>query len=145
MKGDYMRTHVVAIFLFMSMSITSSAFAQEAQRSEVIIERMAFKFARGVTNVATSIVELPKQTYLTGRDRGGVGYVIGPLKGIGMTFYRAFIGVAETVFFLVPQPGYYDPMMSPDFVWKGWEETRPEVAGQKEAEPAETVEGSKEK
>jgi len=140
-----MRTHVVAIILFMSMSITSSAFAQEAQRSEIIVEKMAFKFARGVTNAATCIVELPKQTYLTGRDRGAVGYVIGPLKGIGMTLYRGFIGVAETVFFPVPQPGYYDPMISPDFVWKGWEDTRPVASGKKEDEPAEPAEGSKEK
>jgi hypothetical protein len=56
---------------------------------------------------------------------GGPGYVVGPLKGLGMTLYRAFIGATETVFFLVPQPGYYDPMINPEFVWQGWEEYRP--------------------
>ena len=85
------------------------------------MEKMSFKFARGLANVTTSIVELPKQSYLTVRDRGSVGYVIGPLKGIGMTVYRAVIGAVETVFFMVPQPGYYDPMVNPDFVWNGWE------------------------
>ena len=139
-----MRTFVVAASLFMSMSLASSVYAQEAQRPEIIVEKMAFKFARGVTNAATSIVELPKQTYLTARDRGAVGYVIGPLKGIGMTLYRAFAGVAETALFLVPQPGYYDSMINPDYVWKGWEEARPEPSPQKESEPAEAVEGSKE-
>ena len=39
-----------------------------------------------------------------------------------MTLYRAFTGIIETVFFLVPQPGYYDPMIDPEFVWNGWEE-----------------------
>ena len=55
------------------------------------------------------------------RARDGHNDVIGPLKGVGMTLYRAFIGATEAVFFPVPQPGYYDPMIDPDFVWKGWE------------------------
>jgi len=55
---------------------------------------------------------------------GPVGYVVGPLKGVGMTLYRGFIGMAETVFFLVPQPGYYDPMIDPAYVWEGWEPKR---------------------
>jgi len=140
-----MRIFIVALSLFMSMSVAASVFAQEAQRSDVIVEKMAFKFVRGVTNAATCIVELPKQTYLTVRDRGGIGYVIGPLKGIGMTLYRAFTGASETALFLVPQPGYYDSMISPDYVWKGWEDVRPEPSRQKESETSEAVEGSKEK
>lgn len=140
-----MRSFVTALSLFISLTVTSSVFALEAQRSEIVVEKMAFKFARGVTNAATSIVELPKQTYLTSRDRGAVGYVIGPLKGIGMTVYRAFAGVAETVLFLVPQPGYYDSMINPDYVWKGWEEVRPEPSRQKEGETTEAAEGGKEK
>jgi putative exosortase-associated protein (TIGR04073 family) len=139
-----MRSFVMVLSLLISLSFTSSVFAQEAQRSDVVVEKMAFKLVRGVTNAATCIVELPKQTYLTARDRGAVGYVIGPLKGVGMTVYRAFSGVAETVLFLVPQPGYYDSMIDPDFVWKGWENVRPEPSQSKESEPAEAVEGSKE-
>lgn len=94
------------------------------QKPEMIVEKMAIKLTRGVTNAVTSIVELPKQTILTGRDMGTVGYVIGPVKGVGMTLYRAVIGVAETVFCMVPQPGYYDPMIDPEYVWQGWEPKR---------------------
>ncbi len=115
---------VVPLLVLMTMG---PVFAQEAQKPEAVTEKMAFKLARGVTNVATAIVELPKQSYLTVRDRGAVGYVIGPLKGLGMTFYRAVIGTVETVFFLVPQPGYYDPMIDPEYVWRGWEERRTET------------------
>ncbi|HEX2768760.1 MAG TPA: exosortase system-associated protein, TIGR04073 family [Geobacteraceae bacterium] len=104
---------------------------------------MAFKFARGITNVATSVVELPKQSYLSVRDQGGVGFVIGPLKGIGMTFYRAFIGSMETVFFMVPQPGYYDPMVDPDFVWDGWKERPLDHMKVREAESVEPIAGKK--
>ena len=94
---------------------------------------MSYKFARGFTNAVTCIVEFPKQTYLTSRDRGAVGFAIGPLKGIGMTALQGFPGVTETVLFLVPQPGYYDPMINPDFVWKGWEEIRPDPSKPKES------------
>ena len=94
------------------------------QLPEMIAEKMAIKFTRGITNTVTSIVEFPKQTILTVRDMGPVGFVIGPIKGIGMTFYRGVVGVAETLFCMVPQPGYYDPMMEPAYVWQGWEPKR---------------------
>ena len=94
------------------------------QLPEMIVEKMAIKLTRGITNTVTSIVELPKQTILTGRDMGPVGYIIGPIKGVGMTFYRGVIGIVETVFCMVPQPGYYDPMIEPAYVWQGWEPKR---------------------
>jgi putative exosortase-associated protein (TIGR04073 family) len=94
------------------------------QLPEMIAEKMAIKFTRGITNAVTSIVELPKQTILTVRDMGPAGVIIGPIKGVGMTIYRGVIGVAETLFCMVPQPGYYDPMMDPEYVWQGWEPKR---------------------
>ena len=110
---------LLAVFLVMPLS----AYAE--QLPETITEKMAIKLGRGVANTFTGIAELPKQTILTGRDMGTVGYVVvGPLKGIGMTIYRTFIGLTETIFFLVPQPGYYDPMLSPTYVWEGWEPKR---------------------
>lgn len=102
----------------------SSGVARADQQPEMIAEKMAIKFTRGIANVATSIVELPKQTIITGRDMGAYGYIIGPIKGVGMTFYRGVIGVAETLFCMVPQPGYYDPMIDPEYVWQGWEPKR---------------------
>ncbi len=123
-----MRIVAVVVPLLVLLTMVGPVFAQEAPKPEAVTEKMAFKLARGVTNVATAIVELPKQSYLMVRDRGAVGYVVGPLKGLGMTFYRAVIGTVETVFFLVPQPGYYDPMIDPEYVWRGWEERRSETA-----------------
>ena len=120
-----MRSAVLALTLLI-LTVATPCLAIEAQKPEAIADKMAFKFVRGVTNVATAVVEIPKQSYLTVRDRGGVGYVVGPLKGLGMTFYRGLVGVAEAVFFMVPQPGYYDPMIDPEYVWKGWEERRAE-------------------
>lgn len=133
-----MRFYALFLTLFVIFALAPPSFAQDGPKPEFIAEKMAFKLARGVTNVATSIVEIPKQSYLTVRDRGAVGYVIGPLKGLGMTVYRTFIGAAEMVFFPVPQPGYYDAMIDPDFVWNGWEEKREQKIQDIEAEPAPT-------
>ena len=118
------RSAVVPLLLLaVLLLIPFSAYAEP--QPEMIVEKMAIKLSRGIANTFTGIAELPKQTMLTGRDMGTIGYVVvGPLKGIGMTVYRTFIGLTETIFFAVPQPGYYDPMIDPTYVWEGWEPKR---------------------
>lgn len=120
--------------LLLLLCFAGPALAQDSPKPEAIVDKMAFKFVRGVTNVATSVAEIPKQTYLNVRDRGKVGYVVGPLAGIGMTVYRAVLGTVEAVCFMVPQPGYFDPMVDPEYVWQGWEEMRSEPVNQADAE-----------
>lgn len=115
-----MKTTLLLPILLLAAMLALPAAARADQQPEMIVEKMAVKLTRGVTNAVTCVVELPKQSVLTVREMGAPGYVIGPLKGIGMTLYRGFIGLTEVVFFLVPQPGYYDPMIDPTFVWQGW-------------------------
>jgi putative exosortase-associated protein (TIGR04073 family) len=124
-KGAAMKKIVLINLLLLSVMFTLPYAASAEQLPETIAEKMAIKFSRGVANTFTCIAEVPKQIVLTGRDMGPVGYaVVGPLKGIGMTFYRGIIGMTEAIFFGVPQPGYYDPMISPTYVWEGWEPKR---------------------
>lgn len=119
MKKFLLLSALISVFV-----VLGPGHAKADQQPEMIAEKMAIKFVRGVANTFTGIVELPKQTYTTVRDMGAPGIFVGPIKGIGMTFYRTVIGVVETVFCVVPQPGYYDPMMDPEFVWQGWEPKR---------------------
>jgi putative exosortase-associated protein (TIGR04073 family) len=121
-----MRCKAPLLSLLLLLLLAAPSLALEEQQPEAVTEKMAFKLVRGVANVATSVVEIPKQSYLMVRDRDGIGYVVGPLKGLGMAVYRLFAGVTETVFFAVPQPGYYDSMIQPEYVWQGWEEKRVE-------------------
>lgn len=132
-----MKKFFLALTISTFMLLTVSAFAAEDPKPESIAEKMSFKLVRGVTNLATSPVEVPKQIIITGRNHGPIGYVIGPLKGVGMTLYRGFIGLTETIFFMVPQPGYYDPMIDPEFVWQGWEDPRATTVATSEEQPAE--------
>ena len=113
-------TQQLSMVLLLAIMLVLPVAAHADQQPEMIVDKMAVKLTRGVANVATCVVELPKQTVLTVREMGGTGYLVGPIKGIGMTLYRGFIGMAEVVFFLVPQPGYYDPMIDPAYVWRGW-------------------------
>lgn len=127
-----MKTLFLAVAILFALVTTVPSFAAEMPKPESIAEKMSFKLVRGATNFVTAIVEIPKQTILTSRNHGSIGYVVGPIKGVGMTLYRGLIGLTETVLFMVPQPGYYDPMMEPEFVWQGWDDQRGEVTPQKE-------------
>jgi putative exosortase-associated protein (TIGR04073 family) len=130
-----MKTLVTAFALSILTVLTVPAFATDIPKPESIAEKMSFKLVRGVTNVVTSPAEIVKQTMLTAQNHGTVGYVVGPIKGVGMTLYRCFIGLTETVFFMVPQPGYYDPMIDPEFVWHGWENDKTMVAAKSAEQP----------
>jgi putative exosortase-associated protein (TIGR04073 family) len=127
-----MRISRFVLPFFAALSLAMPSYAQEEKKPEAVVEKMSVKFVRGITNMMTSVVELPKQTYITARDEGAVGYVVGPLKGIGMIVIRALGGAAETAFFLVPQPGYYDPVLDPAYVWQGWEPKRAEFMNKEE-------------
>jgi len=131
-----MRTKLTLLSLLLFMLLATNCSALEEQQPEAVAEKMAFKLVRGVANVTTSLGEIPKQSYLMVRDRGRIGYLVGPLKGMGMAFYRLFAGITETVFFAVPQPGYYDSMIYPEYVWQGWQEKRVEPRMQDVVEPA---------
>jgi putative exosortase-associated protein (TIGR04073 family) len=106
--------------LALVLLVTTQLHASNEQQPENITSKMAVKFGRGITNLATSPIEIPKQTVLMTRDLGFPGLLVGPFGGVLMTGYRAIIGVAEIVFFMVPAPGYYDKMIEPEFVWEGW-------------------------
>ena len=139
-----MRFYTAVLSLLLLVCVATPCFALGEPTPEQNVGNMATKFTRGVTNVATCVVEIPKQSILSIRDQGALGLVIGPLKGVGMTVYRAIVGTFETVFFMVPQPGYYDPMLDPDYVWNGWEKQQPSnYVKAKETEKPEPVEMQK--
>jgi len=84
-----------------------------------VVDGMANKLARGVANITTGWLELPKQIYITCKEEGyAKGLTVGPLKGLGMSLVRTAAGVGETVTFVVAYPGFYDPFFDPSYVWQ---------------------------
>ena len=120
-----MRVYTAMGTLLFLICLAAPSFAQEEPTPETITGKMAMKLHRGVTNIAFSWVEIPKQSILSVRDQGAMGLIVGPVKGVGMTVYRVLVGIFETTFCMVPQPGYYDPMTDPDYVWNGWAKEQP--------------------
>lgn len=124
-----------SVFTLLLISCLFSPAAATEQKPEAIVEKMSFKLVRGVTNVFTSPIEIPKQTIQTVRRHGTVGYVVGPVKGVGMMLYRGLMGLTETILFPVPQPGYYEPMVDPEFVWNDWEQSTAPTIQKEQQEP----------
>ncbi|MBJ6748791.1 exosortase system-associated protein, TIGR04073 family [Geomonas anaerohicana] len=84
-----------------------------------VVDGMANKLVRGVANIATGWLELPKQIYITCKEEGAAKCVtVGPLKGIGMTLVRTASGVGETATFFLAYPGFYDPLLDPAYAWQ---------------------------
>lgn len=96
-------------------------------KAEDVVQGMSVKFLRGLVNVVTCPAELPKQEYRTTRDMGFPGAFVGFFKGTGMIVYRAATGALEVALFLVPEPGFYESMTTPAFVWQGWTDATPRV------------------
>jgi putative exosortase-associated protein (TIGR04073 family) len=82
---------------------------------------MVTKLARGIVNVATGWVELPRTIYVDIRDKGPAkGIILGPFNGIGMAIVRTTVGAFEAGTFMVPYKGFYGPYMDRPLVWSDY-------------------------
>jgi putative exosortase-associated protein (TIGR04073 family) len=91
----------------------------ENSSPQEVVEGMTTKAGRGLANMTTGWLELPKQIYTTSKEDGTAkGILLGPLKGLGMTLVRTVAGVGEFVTFFVAYPGFYDPYFDPAYVWQ---------------------------
>jgi putative exosortase-associated protein (TIGR04073 family) len=119
------RFQLLVVVLTLSLGcFCQSAFAGDQSSIEnaspqQVVSGMSNKLARGVANIATGWLELPKQVYQTSQEDGvAKGATVGPLKGIGMTLVRTVAGVGETITFFIPYPGFFDPFFDPAYVWQ---------------------------
>lgn len=117
------RSLLLPLFLFL-LTTATAAHADEFKTAdnasaEEVVTGMSDKMVRGVANVATGWLEFPKQIYVTFREDGvAAGLFSGPVRGIGMTVARTVSGVVELSTFYLPVPGFYDPLLTPAYVWK---------------------------
>ena len=81
------------------------------------------KMGRGMVNLLTGWIELPKQFHAGAQeDNPVVGIGRGVLKGAGLTLLRSGIGIYEAITFPVPYPkdfgSPYEPLAMPDYAWE---------------------------
>lgn len=99
---------IVAVCLMTIFCIASTSYAQDPGK----------KLMRGLANIVTGWVELPKNIYDTSvEDNVFSGLTIGLAKGVGMTIVRTGAGIYETVTFPFPIPEDYAPVLEPEYVF----------------------------
>ena len=81
------------------------------------------KAGRGVTNVLTGWIELPKQIHMGSQEANPVtGLAWGLVKGVGLTLLRGGIGLYEALTFPIPYPkdfaSPYDMLELTDYAWE---------------------------
>ena len=78
------------------------------------------KLGRGMSNVATCLLELPAGVGRANEESGLVaGFTWGLLLGTFNVVKRAVVGVYEVVTFPIPIPGDYEPVLSdPEFFFE---------------------------
>lgn len=91
----------------------------ENSSPQKVVDGMANKAVRGIANITTGWMEIPKQIYISYSEDGPTkGIFVGPLKGIGMTVVRTVSGVGELATFFIAWPGFYAPYFEPAYVWE---------------------------
>ncbi|MFH1645208.1 MAG: exosortase system-associated protein, TIGR04073 family [Candidatus Omnitrophota bacterium] len=107
---------IVAVLILCFAAITLPAFAQEGS----VVEKMGKKLGRGIVNIVTGWVELPKNIYDTSVETENplMGITYGTLKGVGMSVVRTGAGAYEVVTFLFPLPQDYEAILDPEFVFE---------------------------
>ena len=81
------------------------------------------KMGRGLVNVLTGWIEVPKQMQLGSQEHNPVtGVGKGLLKGASLTLLRGGIGLYEALTFPLPYPkkfaSPYERMELPDYAWE---------------------------
>ncbi len=100
--------------------------AQAQPAPEVVVGAMATKLLRGLVNVITCPLELPRQIDRHVAERGAwEGAWVGLVAGVGMTAFRGVAGALEAATFLMPAPDNYGPLCRPALVWHDWDAFAP--------------------
>lgn len=107
MSKTITRLSFVIIAVVVILNMATPSYAQDATK----------KLGRGLVNILTGWIELPKNIYETSVESNPLaGITIGLAKGVGMTVVRTGAGIYETVTFPFPLPQEYKPILEPEYV-----------------------------
>jgi len=98
----------ITLILVLILGISFTGYAQDGAGA---------KLGRGLTNIATSWLELPAQVYVTAETHDPlVAAIYGPVKGAVFIGLRLLSGLYDLVTF----PADSEPLMEPEFVFDNW-------------------------
>jgi len=104
----------VAAMVMLAMPAAAQRYGDEYRESSAF-GKMQHKLGRGLANVFTGVVEVPKNISREWRKSDPVtGVIVGGVKGVGWAATRMAVGVYDTVTFPLPVPANYEPLMQPE-------------------------------
>ena len=118
---------IVALGVVLAAAGAVSAGASpidETSNSPSYVSGALRKLGRGISNVVTSPLELPRKIEQVGSQDGWVAAsTVGVLQGVWRFLLRAGAGVYETVTFFVEAPSGFRPVIQPEFIFgeDNWE------------------------
>jgi putative exosortase-associated protein (TIGR04073 family) len=109
-------TALAGLIMILATGMAHGA-AGEVYRQQSDASKMMHKLGRGITNILTCWVELPRNVAIEWEKTDPVtGLILGSVKGVGWTFTRLVTGAYDTLTFPFPVPANYEPMLDPEFV-----------------------------
>lgn len=110
-------TAALVLIGLVSFAATPAAQAESLYRDSAEVNSMMHKLGRGLSNVLTGWLEIPKQIGKSSRETDPfTGVLVGSIKGIGWTFARTATGFFEVATFPFPVPEDYGVMIEPEFI-----------------------------
>jgi putative exosortase-associated protein (TIGR04073 family) len=136
-----MKKRTIAASLTLVLAVLAApayAASEDMGRDQSDVGKMLHKLGRGVTNVLTCWVEIPRTVAREWeRTDPATGIVLGTAKGLGWGFTRLATGVYETFTFPFPIPADYEVMIEPEFVVTDvWGDPIPEISELDSNDPA---------
>lgn len=122
---------IVALAAMAAVGMVGGARAAtfEPDQDSSTVGKMFHKLGRGVVNVFTCWVEVPRHiAHEWERTDPVTGIFLGTATGVGWGAARLATGLYETVTFPMPVPANYEPMLLPEFVVSDtWGDPIPEL------------------
>ena len=116
----------VACAAVLVMGAASAAAAiDETKGGPSYVSGSLRKLGRGIANVATCPIELPRTIEKVSlRDGYVAGATVGILQGVWRTILRGAVGVFEVVTFPIEVTEGFKPLLKPEFAFGGdvWDE-----------------------
>ncbi len=99
---------IIFVLIISLFCVQSPCFAQDMLR----------KLGRGVANIATGVIEIPKSIQESFYDNGPIAAgTYGVLDGVYKFLLRTGVGVYEVITFPLPFPADYEPIIEPEFLF----------------------------
>ena len=106
------------IFKLLMIAAALFFFTAQTAHAQSYQNIMGEKFVSGIANVATGVVELPKNIVLTSQEKGiPYGMTIGVVSGVAHTIGRTVVGLMDVITFMIPTG---PSSVQPQYVWNSF-------------------------